>query len=37
MMYHSLKYAELRNKNEIDFDAFDVSEWIDEAGELVVK
>ena len=34
MMYHSLKYAELRNKNEIDFDAFDVSEWIDEAGGI---
>lgn len=37
MMYHSLKYADLRNGNEIDFDAFDVAEWIDEVGGIGSK
>jgi len=34
MMYHSLVYACNRKGEDVDFDAFDVSEWIDEAGGI---
>jgi hypothetical protein len=34
MMYYSTLFADKRNNKEVDYDAYDMAEWIDEADGI---